>query len=185
MIAAGRSVEAQSRDRQQRIHPAPQPRAAPGPGARPGRPCRFVSRSFLVSAGERTGVAPLVATCFGPRTAAAGFTGRTWPTTSQSPSMRIRGQVLLHGRDRSRVALDVGGHVERRDVAQPEASRLAPPQELSHRAGWSSATRARLSSSTPRERSLVADELGPKAFMHERGGAYLADARRAARCRTG
>ena len=27
--------------------------------------------------------------CFGPRTAAAGFTGRTWLTTSQSPSMRI------------------------------------------------------------------------------------------------
>ena len=37
-----------------------------------------------------TGVAPLVTTCFGPRTAAAGFTGRTWLTTSQSPSMRIR-----------------------------------------------------------------------------------------------
>ena len=47
------------------------------------------SRSFLASAGERTGVAPLVTTCFGPRTAAAGFTGRTWLTTSQSPSMRI------------------------------------------------------------------------------------------------
>ena len=33
------------------------------------------SRSFLASDGESTGVAPLVTTCFGPRTAAAGFTG--------------------------------------------------------------------------------------------------------------
>ena len=52
-------------------------------------PVSIDSRSFLASAGESTGVAPLVTTCFGPRTAAAGFTGRTWLTTSQSPSMRI------------------------------------------------------------------------------------------------
>ena len=52
-------------------------------------PVSIDSRSFLGSASERTGVAPLVTTCFGPRTAAAGFTGRTWLTTSQSPSMRI------------------------------------------------------------------------------------------------
>ena len=37
----------------------------------------IVSSSFLASAGERTGVAPIVTTCFGPRTAVAGFTGRT------------------------------------------------------------------------------------------------------------
>ena len=90
------------------------------------------SRSFRASAGERTGVAPLVTTCFGPRTAAAGFTGRTWLTTSQSPSMRS-GQVLLHRRGRPGVGPDVGSHVERRDVAQLETSRLAPPEELPHR----------------------------------------------------
>ena len=49
----------------------------------------IVSRSFLASAGETTGVAPFVTTCFGPRTADAGFTGRIWLTTSQSQSMRI------------------------------------------------------------------------------------------------
>ena len=44
-----------------------------------------------------------------------------------------RGQVLLDRLDRSGVRPDVGGNVERRDVAQPETSRLAPPQELPHR----------------------------------------------------
>ena len=66
--------------------------------------------NFLASAGVRTGVAPLVTTCFGPRTAAAGFTGRTWLTTSQSQSTRIAARVLLDGRDRARVGPDVGGH---------------------------------------------------------------------------
>ena len=30
-----------------------------------------------------------MAACFRPRSAAAGFTGRTWLTTSQSQNMRI------------------------------------------------------------------------------------------------
>ncbi len=47
------------------------------------------SRSARVSAGVSTGVAPFVTTCFGPRTDAAGFTGSTWWTTSQSQSARI------------------------------------------------------------------------------------------------
>ena len=53
-------------------------------GLQPGQNARAdrTRRSF-------TGVARFVTTCFGPRTAAAGFTGRTWLTTSQSPSMRI------------------------------------------------------------------------------------------------
>ena len=80
-------------------------------------PVSIVSRSFLASAGESTGVAPLVTTCFGPRTE---------PVAEHSD----RGQVLLHGRGRPGVGPDVGGHMERRDVPQPEASRLAPPQEL-------------------------------------------------------
>ena len=89
------------------------------------------SSSFLASAGEKTGVAPVVTRCFGPRTAVAGFTGRTWLTTSQSPSMRIAARCCFNGRDRpGGGSADVGGHVERRDVAQPE--RLAPrtTQEL-------------------------------------------------------
>ena len=32
--------------------------------------------------GDRTGVAPFVTTCFGPRTAAAGFAGSTWSVHS-------------------------------------------------------------------------------------------------------
>jgi hypothetical protein len=35
-----------------------------------------------------TGVLPVLTTCFGPRTAAAGFMGTIWPVTSQSNSMR-------------------------------------------------------------------------------------------------
>ena len=38
--------------------------------------------------------------------------------------------MLLHRRNRARVRPDVGAQVERGDVAQPEASRLAPPEEL-------------------------------------------------------
>ena len=40
-------------------------------------------------------VAPVVTTCFGPRTAAAGFTGIIWLTTSQSPSMRMAARCCL------------------------------------------------------------------------------------------
>ena len=41
------------------------------------------------SAAVRTGVLPFLTECFGPRTALAGFTGRIWPTTSQSKSIRL------------------------------------------------------------------------------------------------
>ena len=44
-----------------------------------------------------------------------------------------RGQVLLDGRNRARVGPDVGGHVERGDRGQAEASVLAPGQKLPHR----------------------------------------------------
>ena len=49
-------------------------------------PASIRSRSARVSAGVSTGVAPRVTTCFGPRTAAAGFAASTWWTTSQSQS---------------------------------------------------------------------------------------------------
>ena len=46
------------------------------------------SRSALVSFAESTGVLPVLTTCLGPRTELAGLNGRTWPTTSQSKSIR-------------------------------------------------------------------------------------------------
>ena len=63
--------------------------AAPDRADRPAAPGSIRSSSERVSAGVSTGVVPFVTTCFGPRTAAAGFTGRTWLTRSQSPSMQI------------------------------------------------------------------------------------------------
>ena len=44
---------------------------------------------------DERSVAPFVTTCVGPRTAADGFTGITWLTTSQSPSMRIAARCCL------------------------------------------------------------------------------------------
>ena len=48
----------------------------------------MLSMSLRHSAPSSTGVLPVFTTCFGPRTAAAGFIGTTWPVTSQSNSMR-------------------------------------------------------------------------------------------------
>ena len=53
------------------------------------------SRSCLVSSAERMGVFPFFTTCFGPRTEEAGFEGTTWPTTSQSKSIRIVARCCL------------------------------------------------------------------------------------------
>ena len=101
---------------------------------RPARvPVSMCSRSFLASAGERTGVAPLVTTCFGPRTAAAGFTGRTWLTTSPSQSMRMAARCCFTVGADPGVGPDVGRDVERRDRFEPEASGFAPPEKLPHR----------------------------------------------------
>ena len=87
----------------------------------------MLSRSFLASAGERTGVAPFVTTCFGPRTARGGVYREDLADDEPVAEHADRGQVLLHRGGRPGVGPDVGGHVERRDVAQPEPSRLAPP----------------------------------------------------------
>ena len=48
----------------------------------------MLSRSWRASGAARTGVLPVRTMYLGPRTAAAGLTARTWPTTSQSNSMR-------------------------------------------------------------------------------------------------
>ena len=44
--------------------------------------------SLRHSSASSTGVVPVFTTCFGPRTAAAGFMGTICPVTSQSNSMR-------------------------------------------------------------------------------------------------
>ena len=44
--------------------------------------------SLRHSSASSTGVLPVFTTCFGPRTAAAGFIGITWPVMSQSNSIR-------------------------------------------------------------------------------------------------
>ena len=93
----------------------------------------MLPRSFLASAGERTGVEPLVTTCFGPRTAAGGVHRENLADDEPVAEHADRGQVLLDGRDRSRVSPDVGGHVERGHGLEAEASRLAPREKLPHR----------------------------------------------------
>ena len=47
----------------------------------------MLSMSLRHSVASSTGVLPVFTTCFGPRTAAAGFIGTTWPMTSQSNSI--------------------------------------------------------------------------------------------------
>ena len=49
----------------------------------------MLSRTFLASAGERTRRRALCDDVLRPSHPGGGFTGRTWLTTSQSPSMRI------------------------------------------------------------------------------------------------
>ena len=63
------------------------------------------SRRVRVSFAERTGVLPALTTCFGPRTELAGLKGRTWPTTSQSKSIRSAARCFLTvAGERSRVS---------------------------------------------------------------------------------
>ncbi len=47
------------------------------------------SSSVRVSAALSTGVLPWRTECFGPRTELAGLVAMTWPTTSQSKSIRM------------------------------------------------------------------------------------------------
>jgi hypothetical protein len=51
--------------------------------------------SLRHSSPSSTGVLPVLTTCFGPRTAAAGLVGTTWPVTSQLNSMRIAASCCL------------------------------------------------------------------------------------------
>ena len=53
------------------------------------------SMSARVSFAESTGVLPVLTTYLGPRTELAGLNGRTWPTTSQSKSIRSAARCCL------------------------------------------------------------------------------------------
>ena len=55
----------------------------------------MLSSSSRASSAVSTGVFPFLTTYFGPRTAWAGFTSRTWPVTSQSKSMRSAARDCL------------------------------------------------------------------------------------------
>ena len=68
--------------------------------ARPGtRGChragRRGERDGAFSEEESREVLPVLTTCLGPRTELAGLKARTWPTTSQSKSMRCAGRCCL------------------------------------------------------------------------------------------
>ena len=83
---------------------------------------------------------PVFTTCFGPRTAAAGFIGTTWPITSQSNSMRTAASCCFTlGAECSLQFLHPGGHVERPNGREREAALLAPGEEPAASAGVSPA----------------------------------------------
>ena len=107
--------------------------------ARSRRPTTVVvsmlSSSWRASVAASTGVLPVRTTYLGPRTAAAGFTASTWPTTSQSNSMRTAAShcLTLGGAKLAPEALDPGGDVHRLDVEQAEAGMVAPVEEFGDR----------------------------------------------------
>ena len=91
--------------------------------ARSRRPTRLsvgmLSNSWRASSGERIGVRPRLTTCLGPRTTEAGLLLTTWPTTSQSNSMRTAARCCLTLGAACDVAqlLDVGRDMHRLEAA--------------------------------------------------------------------
>ena len=123
------------------------------------------SRSFLASAGERTSVAPLVYDVLRAADGRGGVHREDLADDEPVAEHADRGRVLLHRGGRPGVRPDVGGDVERRDVAQPEPSRLAPPE----------AHRPPVCRPRPRVRDLPREEfqkarrgLGPRVDDHLR-----------------
>ncbi len=55
----------------------------------------MAARSARASSRSSTGVLPFLTTCLGPRTACAGLISITWPTTSQSKSIRSADRCCL------------------------------------------------------------------------------------------
>jgi len=82
-----------------------------------------------------TGVFPRLITCFGPRTACAGFTASTWPMMSQSNSMRMAARCCFTG-GLAAVACSVSiyaGDVQRLDVGEfADAVLLDPAIKVAH-----------------------------------------------------
>ena len=56
---------------------------------------RLLYPRSLVSEEESRGALPVLTTCLGSRTELVGLKARTWPTTSQSKSMRCAGRCCL------------------------------------------------------------------------------------------
>jgi hypothetical protein len=80
---------------------------------------------------------PVFTTCFGPRTAAAGFIGTTWPMTSQSSSVRTAASCCFtSGAPECLLQLlHPGGHVEWPDGTERDSAPLAPGDEPTARPG--------------------------------------------------
>jgi hypothetical protein len=92
----------------------------------------MLSRSVRHSLPSRTGVLPVFTTCFGPRTAAAGFSGTIWPVIKPVEQHPHGGELLLHVRCRMRLlaGFNVAGHVDGADRHQCEAALIAPGEKL-------------------------------------------------------
>ena len=84
------------------------------------------------SAGESTGVAPLVTTCVGPLDGRRGVHRQDLADDEPVAEHADGRQVLLDGGRRPGVGPDVGRHVQRRDRREPQAPRRAPRQKLPH-----------------------------------------------------
>ena len=108
-------------------------RAGPGAPARVSGSVR--SRSFLASTGERTGVEPLVTTCFGPRTVAPGVQRSSTVTRDAGtpPALATGGRT-----DKPSVGHDGGNHPgEPGVVLQPGDVGLEPiDRPPGRRAPW-------------------------------------------------
>ena len=92
----------------------------------------MASSSLRHSLPSSTGVLPVFTTCFGPRTAEAGFAGTTWPVMSQSNSMRTAASCCFTPGARMGLLerLYISGDIERPDRGQRQPAILAPGEEL-------------------------------------------------------
>ena len=97
----------------------------------------MASRSLRHSFPSSTGVLPVFTTCFGPRTAAAGLAGMTWPVISQSNSIRTAASCCFTS-GAEWVSWQVSIHVATsngRMVVRRQAAILAPGEEPAARTG--------------------------------------------------
>ena len=81
-------------------------------------PVSMCSRSFLASAGVRTGVAPLVTTCFGPRTAEP-TAGRSAASTAGGVGVERHARRLSRGTPPTRLGAQEPSSPRRRESPPP------------------------------------------------------------------